>query len=60
MSAQGYFADSDHEFINRLIVLLCRASWVRHDDIVWPIEPTKRLYQWVEKLPQFLARSEIL
>ena len=23
MSAQGYFADSDNKFINRLIVLLC-------------------------------------
>ena len=26
MSTQGYFADSDHEFINQRIVVLCQNS----------------------------------
>ena len=34
--------------------------WIKNDDSVWPIEPRDKLYQWIEKLPQLLARSETL
>ena len=34
--------------------------WIKSDDKVWPIEPRDKLYQWIEKLPQLLARSETL
>ena len=32
----------------------------QNDDKVWLIEPKNRLYQWIEKLSQLLARSETL
>ena len=35
-------------------------EWVKNDDKVWLIEPKHRLYQWIEKLSQMLARSETL
>ena len=35
-------------------------GWIRHDDNVSLIEPKDKLYQWVEKLSQLLARSETL
>ena len=35
-------------------------GWIKHDDNVWLIEPKDKLYQWVEKLSQLLARSETL
>ena len=35
-------------------------TWIKNDDKVWLIEPKDRLYQWIEKLPQLLARSETL
>ena len=35
-------------------------NWIKNDDKVWLIEPNDKLYQWNEKLPQLLARSETL
>ena len=35
-------------------------DWVKNDDKVWLIEPKDKLYQWIEKLSQLLARSETL
>ena len=32
----------------------------QNDDKVWLVEPKNRLYQWIEKLSQLLARSETL
>ena len=34
-------------------------DWIKNNDKVWLIEPKDKLYQWIEKLPQLLARSEI-
>ena len=33
-------------------------DWIKNDDKVWLIEPTYKLYQWIEKLSQLLAHSE--
>ena len=33
---------------------------IENDGKVWLIEPKDKLYQWIEKLSQFLARSETL
>ena len=35
-------------------------DWIKNDEKVWLIEPRDRLYQWIEKLSQLLARSETL
>ena len=35
-------------------------AWIRHDGKVWLIEPKDKLYQWVEKLSQLLARLKTL
>ena len=35
-------------------------DWIKIDDKVWLIEPKDKLYQWIEKFPQLLARSETL
>ena len=35
-------------------------DWVKNDDKVWLIEPKDKLYQWIKKLSQLLARSETL
>ena len=35
-------------------------DWIKNDDKVWLIEPKDKLYQWIEKLSQLLARSETL
>ena len=34
--------------------------WIKNDDKVWLVEPKDWLYQWIKKLSQLLARSEIL
>ena len=34
--------------------------WIKNDDKVWFVEPKDWLYQWIKKLSQLLARSEIL
>ena len=34
--------------------------WIKHDDNLWLTEPKDKLYQWIEKLSQLLARSETL
>ena len=33
---------------------------IKNDDEVWLMEPKDKLYHWIEKLSQFLARSETL
>ena len=33
-------------------------DWTKNDDKVWLIEPKDKLYQWIEKLSQFLVHSE--
>ena len=35
-------------------------DWIKNNDKVWLIEPKDKLYQWIEKLPRLLARSETL
>ena len=35
-------------------------DWIKNDDKVWVVEPIDKLYQWIGKLSQFLACSEIL
>ena len=35
-------------------------DWIKNDDKVWLIEPKHKLYQWMDKLSQLLARSETL
>ena len=35
-------------------------DWIKNDDKVWLIEPKDKLYQWIEKLSQLLARSQTL
>ena len=35
-------------------------DWIKNDDKFWFIEPKDKLYQWIEKLSQLLARSETL
>ena len=35
-------------------------DWIKNDDKVWLIEPKDNLYQWIEKLSQFLTRFETL
>ena len=52
------------------IIIICPAllwnktynsrDWIKNDDKVWLIEPKDKLYQWIEKLTQLLARSETL
>ena len=34
--------------------------WIKNDEKFWLIEPKDRLYQWIEKLSQLIARSETL
>ena len=33
-------------------------AWIKNDDNVWLIESKDKLYQWLEKLSQLLARSK--
>ena len=35
-------------------------EWIKYDDKVWLVEPKGRLFQWIEKLSELLARSETL
>ena len=35
-------------------------DWIKNDDKVWLIAPKDKLYQWIEKLSQLIARSETL
>ena len=35
-------------------------DWIKNDDKFWFIEPKDKLYQWIEKLSQLLARTETL
>ena len=35
-------------------------DWIKNDETAWLIEPKYRLYQWIEKLSQLLARSKSL
>ena len=35
-------------------------DWIKNDDKVWLIELKDKLYQWIGKLSQLLARSETL
>ena len=32
-------------------------EWIKNDDKVWLVEPRDRLYKWIEKLWELLARS---
>ena len=35
-------------------------NWIKNDNKFWLIQPKDKLYQWIAKLPELLAPSEIL
>ena len=52
------------------IIIICRTlqenstyhakDWIKNDDKVWLIEPKDNLYQWIEKLSEFLRFLDVL
>ena len=56
-----------NKHFDRIIIICPTLRWNKscqgvdqNDDKVWLVEPKNRLYQWIEKLSQLLARSETL
>ena len=35
-------------------------NWIKNDDKVWLVEPKDSLYQWIQKLSEFLPFPEVL
>ena len=53
-----------------LIIIICPTlqenstyhakEWIKNDDKVWLIEPKDNLYQWIQKLSEFLRFLDVL
>ena len=58
-----------NKYFDHIIIICPTVRWnetyntksqIIYDDKVWFVEPQDKLYQWIEKLTQLLARSETL